>query len=71
MFEKVGKKTFTAIIANSRSLKITRCHPCYNHKEPEVYLVYNRFGFIEITLYKGNISAIANIRVGNDIEIYF
>jgi S-adenosylmethionine hydrolase len=71
MFEAAGKKVFTALIANSRSLKIKRHHPYYNPKEQEVYLVNNRLGFLEITLYKGNISAIADIRVGNDIEIHF
>jgi S-adenosylmethionine hydrolase len=71
MFETIGKKTFTAMIANSRSLKITRYHPNYNPQEPEVYLAHNRLGFLEITLYKGNISALADIKVGNDVEIHF
>jgi len=71
MFETVGKKTFTAIVIGTRSLKITRYHTYYNPNEPEVYLVCNRLGFIEITLYKGNIAALANVRTGNDIEILF
>ena len=71
MFEAVGRKTFTAIVNSTRSLKITRCHSHYNPNEPEVYMVYNRIGFLEITLYKGNIAALADIRAGNDIEIHF
>jgi len=71
MFEATGKKSFTAIVSTNRPLKITRCHSYYNHKEPEVFLVYNRLGFIEITLYNGNIAALADIKVGNNIEIHF
>jgi S-adenosylmethionine hydrolase len=72
MFEAVGKKTFKASVAsNGRPLKITQCHPYYNPHESEVFLVFNRLGFIEISLYKGNIAALADIKVGNDIEIDF
>jgi len=72
MFEAVGKKSFIALVSNhARPLKITRCHPYYNPQESEVFLVYNRLGFIEITLYKGNIAALADIKVGNNIEIQF
>lgn len=72
MFEAAGKKTFTATIAaNARPLKITRCYPYYNPQESEVFLAYNRLGFLEVTLYKGNIAALADIRVGNDVEVRF
>jgi len=71
-FEKAGKKLFTATVSsNARPLKITRCYPYYNPQESEVFLVYNRLGFLEITLYKGNIAALADIKVGNDVEIRF
>jgi len=72
MFEAVNKKSFKATVSNNaRPLKITRFHPYYNPKESEVFLVNNRLGFIEIALYKGNIAALADIKVGNDIEIEF
>jgi len=71
MFEAAGKRPFVAMVSSVRSLKITKCHPYYNPQESEVFLVYNRLGFIEITLYKGNIAALADIRVGNDVEIRF
>ncbi|MCL2290084.1 MAG: SAM-dependent chlorinase/fluorinase [Bacteroidetes bacterium] len=71
MFEAAGKRKFEAIISTARPLKITRCHPYYNPHEPEVFLVYNRLGFLEITLFKGNIAALADIKVGNNIEIDF
>jgi len=71
MFEAAGKRPFTATVSNIRSLKITRCHSYYNPRESEVFLVYNRLGFLEITLYKGNIAALADIKVGDDVEIGF
>ena len=71
MFEAANKGQFKAVVSATRPLKITRCHPHYNPKESEVFLVYNRLGFIEITLYKGNIAALADIKVGNDVEIQF
>jgi S-adenosylmethionine hydrolase len=72
MFETARKKSFTALISNdARPLKITRCHPYYNPQESEVFLVYNRLGFLEVTLYDGNIAALADIKVGNDVEIQF
>ncbi|MCL2246165.1 MAG: SAM-dependent chlorinase/fluorinase [Lentimicrobiaceae bacterium] len=71
MFEAVGKKDFTAIVATNRPLRITRCHPFYNAKESDLFLTYNQLGFLEITLFNGNIAAIADIKVGLDIEIRF
>ncbi|MDR2972363.1 MAG: SAM-dependent chlorinase/fluorinase [Bacteroidales bacterium] len=72
MFEAAGEKPFTALISNdARPLKITRCHPFYNSRESEVFLVYNRLGFLEVTLYDGNIAALADIKVGNNVEIQF
>jgi S-adenosylmethionine hydrolase len=71
MFEAIGKRTFTATVSNIRSLKITKCHPYYNSQESEVFFVYNRIGFLEVTVYKGNIAALADIKVGDDVAIRF
>jgi S-adenosylmethionine hydrolase len=71
MFEAAGKKPFTAIVSAARPLKITRCHTYYNPKEPELFFVYNQLGFLEITLFNGNISVLADLKVGNNIEIKF
>jgi S-adenosylmethionine hydrolase len=71
MFKAIGKKSFTAILDTTRPLKITRYHPYYNPKESEVFLVDNQLGFLEITLFNGNIAALADIKVGNNIEIKF
>jgi S-adenosylmethionine hydrolase len=71
MFETVGKKSFSAIVSASRPLKITRYHSYYYPNETEIFLVANHLGFIEITLFNGNISAIADIKTGNNIDIQF
>jgi S-adenosylmethionine hydrolase len=71
MFEAAGKKSFTAIVSTTRPLKITQCHPYYNSNESEVFFVYNQLGFLEITLFNGNIAALADLKVGNNIEIQF
>jgi len=71
MFETAGTKSFTAIVSTTRPLKITKCHTYYNPKETEVYFVYNQLGFLEITLFNGNIAVLADLKTGNDIDIQF
>ena len=72
MFETMGKqKEFVATVSTARPIEIKRCHSYYNPKELEIFLVYNSLGFIEITLFNGNIAAIADIQPGTDVEIQF
>ena len=71
MFEAAKTKEFIAKVSTTRPLKITRYHPFYNAKESEVFFVFNRLGFLEITLFNGNIAALADLKVGNNIEIQF
>jgi S-adenosylmethionine hydrolase len=72
MFEKAGKRDFTATISsNARPFKTKGFSPYYNPKEPGIFLIYNSLGFLEITLYEGNIAALADIKVGNNVEIRF
>jgi S-adenosylmethionine hydrolase len=73
MFEAAAaeKKSFTAIVSTTRPLKITKCHPFYNPKEEQLFFVYNQMGFLEITLFNGNIAILADLKVGNNIEVSF
>jgi len=71
LFESMRKKSFKAVVSTVRPIQITRCHSFYNPKEQEIFFVYNRLGFIEITLFNGNIAAIADIQVGDHVEIDF
>jgi len=72
MFEAVGKKQFEATVSsNARPLIISDCYPHYNQQESKVFFVYNQLGFLEIVLYEGNIATLADIKVGNDVEIRF
>jgi len=70
MFEAAGYQKFEATVsANARPLIIKSCYPCYNPQEKDVFFVYNRLGFLEITLYRGNIAVLADIQVGDKVEI--
>ena len=72
LFENAENKQFTAIVSsNTRPLFITRFHPYYNPKETEIFLTYNSLGFLEITFFEGNIAALADIKIGNNVEIKF
>ncbi|MCL1850830.1 MAG: SAM-dependent chlorinase/fluorinase [Bacteroidetes bacterium] len=72
MFEAAGKKSFTATVASAtRPLIITQCYTNYNPNDPEVVFVYNHLGFLEIAMYHGNVAVLADLKVGNNIEIIF
>jgi len=72
MFRKALKKDFEATVSlNARPLNIKCYHSFYNPKEKEIFFTHNRLGFLEITLYEGNIAALADIKVGNNVEIRF
>jgi len=70
MFEAAEYQSFKATVSSSaRPLIIERCSTFYNPKEEGVFFVYNRLGFLEITLYRGNIAILADIKVGDKVEI--
>jgi S-adenosylmethionine hydrolase len=72
MFESVGIEKFTAVISsNTRPLIIEHHSSFYNLEKSGLFLVNNQLGFLEITLFEGNIAALADIKEGNDIEIRF
>jgi len=72
MFEKAGNRDFEATVSSdARPLTFNKYHPFYNPQENKVFFVQNRLGFLEITLFKGNIAALADIKVGNKVEIRF
>jgi len=71
MFEAAGKRGFTATVSSTRSIKIKSCYPNYNPRESDLFFVYNCLGVLEIALYNGNIAALADIKVGDSVEIKF
>lgn len=71
MFEKGNNRPFTAHISSTRQLVIKRIHKFYNSKEDEIFFVYNRLGFLEITMYEANVALLADINVCDSVEIRF
>jgi S-adenosylmethionine hydrolase len=72
MFKEAGRnRKFTAMISNRKHLKITRYHEFYNPEEDEVFFVFNRLGYLEITMFQGNIAVLGNLMVGDTVEIKF
>lgn len=72
MFKEAGRnRKFTAMISNRKHLKITRYHEFYNPEEDEVFFVFNRLGYLEITMFQGNIAILGNLMVGDTVEIKF
>lgn len=72
MFKEAGRnRRFTATISNRKHLKITRYHEFYNPEEDEVFFVFNRLGYLEITMFQGNIAILGNLMLGDVVEIKF
>lgn len=71
LFQEFYKGDFLATLSSSKHLKITRKHDFYNPNEREVYLLLNRIGFVEITLYQGHIAILGDLKVKDVIEIKF
>lgn len=62
---------FLATVSSTKHLKITRKHDFYNPAENEVYLLLNRLGYIEITLFHGHIAILGDLKVKDIVEIKF
>lgn len=62
-------KTFKATIGEFDQIVVHRFHEYYNAQEPEIYLVANRMGYLEITMYNGNVSILANLQLNDKINI--
>lgn len=71
MFLEANSGTFVATISSSKYLQITRKHDFYNPNESEIYLLLNRIGFVEITLYHAHIAILGGLKVKDNIEIQF
>lgn len=72
MFEEANTRNqFVATIPTSCFLQINKCFDYYNPSSREAFLVRNPMGFIEIAMYRNNFAALANVNVGDTIEIQF
>lgn len=71
MFLEANSGSFVATVSSTKHIKITKKHDFYNPNENEVYLLLNRIGFIEITLFQSHIAILGGLKVNDNIEIQF
>lgn len=72
LFHKIRANRSFKVTAGDRKHLVTSLYQdYYAHSDGEVYLVPNRLGFIEISIYHGNIAALANLHVDDSVEITF
>lgn len=69
--EICNNRKFKVIAGERRNLITSVYHDYYQDSDGGVYLVPNRLGFIEISIYHGNIAALADLHVGDAIDIIF
>ena len=72
MFKNAVKKgNFSVMLSSTKHITITRYHDFYNPKEEEVYLLGNRLGYIELTLNNSRIAVLADLHIGDKVEIRY
>lgn len=73
MFEKCYKdnQNFCANLVSTKHLNITKYHKYYDTNEKNIFLLSNRLGYIEITMYQGNVAILADININDPLEIQF
>lgn len=71
MFLEAYSGSFVATVSSTKHIRITKKHDFYNPKEDEVYLLLNRIGYIEITLFQSPIAILGGLKVNDNIEIQF
>lgn len=69
--ESVRNGHFSATLSSSKHITITHHHNFYNPQENEVYLLSNRLGFLELTLNNSRLAVIADIHIGDKVEIQY
>lgn len=72
MFRKIVKGgSFTVNFSMSKHIKVTHYQDFYNPNEHEVYMIGNRLGFLELTINRGHLAVLADLNVGDKIEIRY
>lgn len=72
MFLKIVKNgSFTVNFSSSRNIKVTHYQDFYDPNEREVYMIGNRLGFLELTINQGHLAVLADLHVGDTIEIQY
>lgn len=72
MFRKAVKKgNFSLMLSSTKHLTVTRFHDFYDPKEEEVYVLSNRLGYMELTLNNSRIAVLADLHIGDKVEIHY
>ncbi|MBO4654462.1 MAG: SAM-dependent chlorinase/fluorinase [Bacteroidales bacterium] len=72
MFKKAVKKgNFSLILSSTKHITITHYQEFYNPKEEDVYVLSNRLGFMELTLNNSRIAVLADLHIGDKVEIRY
>lgn len=72
MFQECGGgKPFVAKFGSRNYITATKFSDHYEPKEGEIYLVANRMGYIEITMFHANVAVLADLCVHDPIDISF
>lgn len=72
MFRKAVKKgNFSLILSSIKHITVTRYHDFYDPKEEDVYITDNRLGYLELTLNNSRIAVLADLHIGDKVEIRY
>ena len=69
--EAVKNGNFSVSLSSTRHITINRYHNFYNPKEEEIYIMGNPLGYLELTLNSGYIAVLADLKIGDKIEIRY
>lgn len=72
MFKNAVKKgNFSLMLSSTKHITITHYQEFYNPKEEEVYVLSNRLGYMEVTLNNSRIAVLADLHIGDKVEIRY
>lgn len=72
MFKDAVKKgNFSLMLSSTKHITITHFQEFYNPKEEEVYVLSNRLGYMEVTLNNSRIAVLADLHIGDKVEIRY
>jgi len=72
MFKDAVKKgNFSLMLSSTKHITITHFQEFYNPKEEEVYVLSNRLGYMEVALNNSRIAVLADLHIGDKVEIRY
>ena len=72
MFKKAVKKgNFSVMLSSIKHITVTRYHDFYDPKEEDVYITDNRLGYLELTMNNSRIAILADLHIGDKVEIRY